>query len=181
MTPCKLVWGLANYNLVVLLKGKKMTITIMQYSKDAHEAMALAHEEAKAWNARCLDTHHLLLGIIRQNEEIARLLIKMQVTLGAATSAAESICPRGSPRIHIGTLRMSRDLQTLLHRSYEIWGDMTDTSLLMLAMTQEEKCVGCKVLQALGVNLETIRQQTQPVEIDEVIKELETENPADEP
>lgn len=129
----------------------------------ARRVVALAEQEARALNHRNIDTEHLLLGLIDEEECIG---IKALESAGIAPSAVQQQL-RAMVRpdrfvfpAPLGlTARASKAL-TLSRREAALMGhDRVGTEHLLLGLVKERDGLAAEVLARLGADLRTLRRQ----------------------
>lgn len=134
-----------------------------RFTERARRVIMLGQEEAGRMNSSHLDTEHLLLGLIRENEGVgAQLLLKMGISLeqvrlnieGEINQTNEPVSgePKLTPRAK-RVLELSAEEALLMHPKY------IRKEHLLLALIREKDGTAGKVLRKLGLNLENVRQE----------------------
>lgn len=133
-------------------------------------ALQGAEEEARRLQHGYIGTEHLLLGLLRVEDEVtARLLTGLEVEVGEVRSAVESIIRRGdqlttrttyptpSTTMHT-TPRINKVLALAVEEAQRSGRDTVDTPHLLLGLVREGRNVPFGVLESRGVTLDALRE-----------------------
>jgi ATP-dependent Clp protease ATP-binding subunit ClpA len=135
----------------------------MRFTERARRVILLGQEEAGKMNSPHVGTEHLFLGLVRDNDSVAKQILgKMGITyqivlheiheeLGDSQAKA-SAEPKLTPRAK-RVLELAADEARRMRHSY------IGTEHLLLALIREEGGVAANVLRKLGLSLEKARQQ----------------------
>jgi ATP-dependent Clp protease ATP-binding subunit ClpA len=140
-----------------------------RFTDAARRVVVLAQEEARLTSANYLGTEHLLLGLIRQEDGIAALVLSSagieldQVRrrageLAGAIDRPELSGPNQGGRL-LFTPRAKKALQFSLRESLQIGHSFVDTEDLLLGLLREGDGVGAQVLAEHNVRLNDVRRQ----------------------
>ncbi|MEW6621121.1 MAG: ATP-dependent Clp protease ATP-binding subunit [bacterium] len=146
-----------------------------RFTERARMVLQLAQEESKRLGHDYLGTEHILLALIREGGGVAAEVLKsLGVNLESLRIEIEKQVPSGADMLTIGdvpftphskkVLELAVDEARVLHHNY------IGTEHLLLGLIREGESVGAKVLMAMGINLEQVR--------DGVIKLLGGEMPS---
>ncbi|MEP6694486.1 MAG: Clp protease N-terminal domain-containing protein [Chloroflexota bacterium] len=128
-------------------------------SQSANQVLLLAEDEATAMRHNHIGTEHLLLGLLRMEPASNRVLTDLGVTLERARADVLKIVPAG-PGGSSG-MTMSPRLQALIGYA-KGFADGAGTSYsaetLLLALVSDPAGVGAKVLEAMGVTAQKVRE-----------------------
>ncbi|MGH7698523.1 MAG: Clp protease N-terminal domain-containing protein, partial [Candidatus Dormibacteria bacterium] len=132
-------------------------------SAPATSALALAEEEAARAGGRC-GTEHLLLGLLRQGEgKAALVLAALGVELGSCRQAVAGLPLTGEP---VTPLVYEPELESALGTSWqlaaEVAGGVVDTDSLLLTICKLPDCRACQVLARLGVDRDQVAARLGP-------------------
>ena len=124
-------------------------------------ALQGAEEEARRLQHGYIGTEHLLLGLLRVEDDVtARLLTSLGVELGKVRSAVELIIGRGEQpatgTMHL-TLRTKKVLALAGEEAQRFGRDAVGTPHLLLGLVREGRGVAAGVLESLGAKLNTLR------------------------
>jgi len=133
-----------------------------RFTERARRVLQLAQEEAKRLGHDYLGTEHILLALVREGEGVAaEVLNHLGVSLEAIRIELEKQVPAGGDLLTIGdvpltphskkVLELAVDEARILHHNY------VGTEHLLLGLIREGESVGARVLIALGVNLDAVR------------------------
>lgn len=134
-----------------------------RFTDRARRVVVLAQEEARMLRHNYIGTEHLLLGLIHEGQGIAaQVLAGMDVDLQAARSEVERVVGRGRtpPASHIPfTPRAKRVLEHSLRQAQKFGHNYIGSEHLLLGLLEEDRGVGLQILQELGADRLSIRQQ----------------------
>ena len=138
-----------------------------KFTERARKVLSLAQEEAQRFQHNYIETEHLLLGLVREEEGVAaKVLSNLGVELNKVRSAVEFIL---SVKAHIvpeqvgltpqvkKVIELAVDEARLLNHHY------VGIEHLLLGLIREEKGTAASVLESLGVTLEKARIETMRV------------------
>ncbi len=125
--------------------------------------LVLAQEEARLLNHSFIGTEHILLGLIHEGEGIAaQALAELGITLEGARDKVEEMiglsgsAPPGAPPF---TPRAKKVLELSLREALQLGHNYIGTEHMLLGLVREGEGVAAQVLQNLGADLGTVRQQ----------------------
>jgi ATP-dependent Clp protease ATP-binding subunit ClpC len=125
--------------------------------------MDLAVEHARMLNHDYIGTEHLLLGLIGEGSgAAARVLASLGITVQVARQQVESISGRGqqAPPGHFRfTPQASKVLGSSSRWSRELGHNYVGTEHILLGLIGEADGAAVQVLNGLGVDPETVRQE----------------------
>ena len=124
-------------------------------------ALQGAEEEARRLQHGYIGTEHLLLGLLRVEDDVtARLLTSLGVELGKVRSAVELIIGRGEQPA-TGTMHLTPRTKKVLalagEEAQRFGRDAVGTPHLLLGLVREGRGVAAGVLESLGAKLNTLR------------------------
>jgi ATP-dependent Clp protease ATP-binding subunit ClpA len=135
-----------------------------KFTERSRKVLSLAQEEAQRFNHNYIGTEHLLLGLVREGQGVAAVVLKnLDVDLTKARRAVEAIIGRGD-RIVLGeiglTPRAKKVIELAVDESRRLNHHYIGTEHLLLGLILEGEGIAAGVLTSLGVNLEKARTQT---------------------
>ena len=134
-----------------------------KFTDRARRVVVLAQEESRLLDCEHIGTEHLLLGILREGEGAAALaLAGLSLDLDQARRIVLELTGRGdgAPSGHVPfTPRAKKVLELALREALEMGHDYIGTEHLLLGLLREGEGVGAQVLQRVGADLDTVRQQ----------------------
>jgi ATP-dependent Clp protease ATP-binding subunit ClpC len=136
-----------------------------KFTARARKSILLAREEASRLNHEYVGTEHLLLGLMREGEGVAAAVLrKLGLTLETVRKEVERIIPQGSGAQPFGdipfTARAKKVLELALEETEQLGHNYVGTEHLLLGLIREGEGVAARVLIALDVSLERVRQET---------------------
>jgi hypothetical protein len=138
-----------------------------KFTERAREALSLAQDEAKRFNHNYIGTEHILLGLLREGEGVAALVLThMGVGLDAIRDEVERIIGRGDFMIvgDIGlTPRAKKVMELAVDEARRTRQSHVGTEHLLLGLVREGEGIAAKVLKQFGVTLEVVRPQVVEV------------------
>lgn len=132
-----------------------------RYTEKARRIIFYAREEASQYGSRSIETEHLLLGLLREDRALFKLLLpqgdfgeSIRKDIEAGTTAREPIS--GSVEVPLATeckrilINAAEEADQLAHRRI-------GTEHLLLGILREENCRAARLLQARGAHLVSVR------------------------
>jgi ATP-dependent Clp protease ATP-binding subunit ClpC len=130
-----------------------------RFTDNARRTIVVAQEEARALDHDQVGTEHLLLGILRVDDDLAtatglepdpvRQMVR-EVTLPKEPTPQGRIPFRAESK---------RALELALRESLGLGHDSIDTGHLLLGVIRNEECTAAEVLAALDVDLADLRRR----------------------
>ena len=132
-----------------------------KFTAATKRALQGAEEEARRLQHGYIGTEHLLLGLLRVEDDVtARLLTGVRVELANVQIAVESIIGRGDQPA-TGTMhptpRTKKVLALAGEEAQRFGRDAVDTPHLLLGLVREGRGVAAGVLESLGAKFDTLR------------------------
>jgi excisionase family DNA binding protein len=135
-----------------------------KFSDRARRVLTLAQEEATRFSHNYIGTEHILLGLIREDEGVAAVVLsQLEIDLQRVRHAVEHIIGRGDgPAIgEIGlTPRSKKAIELAVDEARQLNHHYVGTEHLLLGLIREGNGIAAGVLESLGVTLEGVRAQT---------------------
>lgn len=133
-------------------------------------ALQGAEEEARRLQHGYIGTEHLLLGLLRVEDEITtQLLTGLEVELGKVRSAVESIIGRGDQPA-TGTMHATPRAKKVLvlagEEARRFGREAVDTPHVLLGLVREGQGVAAGVLESLGATLDALREAVEVLPMD---------------
>src|SRR5208283_4637 len=116
-----------------------------RYTEKARRVIFFARYEASQFGSPCIETEHLLLGLLREDKALANRFLR-------STASVESI--RKQIEAHT-TLREKVSTSVDLPLSHKHIG----TEHLVLGLLREEKCFAADILHERGLRLTQVREE----------------------
>ncbi|VDG75505.1 class III stress response-related ATPase [Actinobaculum suis] len=134
-----------------------------RFTDRARRVIVLAQEEARNLKHNYLGTEHILLGLIREGEGVAaKALEALGVTLEGVRSEVVEIIGEGQeqPSGHIPfTPRAKKVIEYAMREGLQLGHSYIGTEHLLLGLTREPDGVAAQVLQKMGADMPTVRNQ----------------------
>ena len=128
---------------------------LSRFNEHAQHVLSLACEEALSFNHQFIGTEHLLLGLLREQEGLAALVLeKLGVALDPVRAAVENKMGRGNHPVEeeIDYVPRARKVLSLALDEAERQGSAyVRTEHILLGMVREGGGVGADILDTLGV------------------------------
>ncbi|MBD1843370.1 ATP-dependent Clp protease ATP-binding subunit [Cyanobacteria bacterium FACHB-63] len=133
------------------------------FTDQAIETIMFAQEEARRLRQNAVGTEAILLGLLRQDDTIAALVLnKLGAALEAGRSEVEKIVGRGSGS-SFGELPFTPKTRQILERALQQAQMMgmryVRSEHILLALIDDNQGVAIKVLKQLNLNLDEIRAE----------------------
>jgi len=135
-----------------------------KFSERARRVLTLAQEEAQQLNHSYIDTEHILLGLVREDEGVAaKVLGNLGVSPNKVRSKIEYFIG-GSDRPGTGetglTPRAKRVIELAIDEARHLGHGYIGTEHLLLGLLREGEGAAAEILTSLNVTLEKIRTET---------------------
>ena len=134
-----------------------------KFSERARRVLTIAQEEARNLNHNYIDTEHILLGLVREEEGVAaKVLNNLGVGLGKVRSAVEFIIGR-EEKATAGetglTPRAKKVIELAIDEARQLGHNYIGTEHLLLGLLREGEGVAASVLDSFGITLERGRAE----------------------
>ena len=137
-----------------------------RYTEKARRVMFVARHEASQFGSPCIETEHLLLGLLGEDKALANRFLPFHASFESIRKQIEgrsTIRDRVSSRVD---LPLSNECKRVLAYSAEeaerLSHNHIGTEHLLLGLLREDKCFAAEILSQLGLRLSTIREQLDP-------------------
>ncbi len=134
-----------------------------RFTERARRVIILAQEEAKRLNHSAVGTEHILLGIIREGENVAsKVLESLNLSPDRVRAEIESSTGRGehAPYEEVPFTQQAKTvLELALDEARRLGHNYIGTEHLLLGLIREGEGVAARVLEAMGPDLERVRAQ----------------------
>lgn len=132
------------------------------FTESAHQAVALAQEEARHLNSGYTDTEHILLGLRREEGSVpARVLGSFGLELDETREQIETITGYGANPVHRQTEltpRSKKVLEMARLEALQLDKDYVGPEHLLLGLVRETEGVAALLLNARGAYYDEIRR-----------------------
>jgi hypothetical protein len=131
-----------------------------RFTEKARRVIFFARYEASHYGSPCIETDHLLLGLVREDKTLYRWIPKARPPDLIRQQIEGWIQKR--PRISTSVdLPLSQACKRVLHRGQDeadrLHSEHIGTAHLFLGLLQEPDCPAAKLLQELGADLDKLR------------------------
>ena len=144
-----------------------MTSRFEKFSERARRVLTSAQEEAQQLNHSYIDTEHILLGLVREDEGVAaRVLVNLGVGLIKVRQAVEFVIGRGEKPTSTDTgltPRAKRVIELAIDEARQLGHNYIGTEHLLLGLLREGEGTAASVLGSFGLTLEQVRTETTTV------------------
>jgi len=147
------------------------------FSERVRKVLALAQKEAVRLRHEYIGTEHLLLGLIRDGEGVAAVVMQnLGVNLEALSQRIEEMVPAGkgstSPPANLPqSSRAQRAIEFTVEASRELGHRYIGTEHLLLGLLRERTGPAAQLLLSSGLSLQSVQSET--------LRLLGTEVPSD--
>jgi ATP-dependent Clp protease ATP-binding subunit ClpA len=133
-----------------------------RYTEKARRVIFFARYEASQLGSSSIETEHVLLGVLRENHDLARRFLAGE----PAETFRQEIRARTPPREKVSTaadLPLSHESKRVLAYGAEeaerLGQKYIGTEHLFLGLFREEKCLAADILQERGLRLSQVREE----------------------
>ncbi|HBV06017.1 MAG TPA: NDP-hexose 4-ketoreductase [Gemmatimonadetes bacterium] len=135
------------------------------FTDRVRKVLAMAREEAIRLQHDYVGTEHLLLGLIREGEGVAAVVLQnLNVDLEQISERVEESVREGKATIALGELpytsRAKKVLEFAMTEARDFSHSYVGTEHLLLGLLREEKGIAAQVLNSLGAMLDEARAET---------------------
>ena len=135
------------------------------FTDRVRKVLAMAREEAIRLQHDYVGTEHLLLGLIREGEGVAAVVLQnLSVDLDQIHERVEEAVREGKATIALGELpytsRAKKVLEFAMTEARDFSHSYVGTEHLLLGLLREEKGIAAQVLNSLGATLDEARGET---------------------
>ena len=167
-TPSRVTIAPIKPRTVVIVQTKSLRpYDSYPFTEQSHTILANAYEETLRFNHNYIGTEHLLLGMVREGEDVAGAVLQnLGVELTRIRKAVEFIIGRGDRIVlsEIGlTPRSKKILQLASEEAKRMNNAYVGTEHLLLGMVKEGEGIAAGVLNSLGVYEQNVRAETARV------------------
>ncbi len=136
-----------------------------KFTERVRKVLSLARDEAGRLHHDYIGSEHILLGLIREGEGVAAaVLSQIGLDLDTIRIKVEELVKPGGSTLTIGDVPYTSVAKKVLEYAIEEARAMkhsyVGTEHLLLGLLREDSGMAAKVLSALGVNAEIVRQET---------------------
>jgi len=136
-----------------------------RFTERVRRVMHFAREEAGRLQHDYIGTEHLLLGLLREGEGVAAVVLtNMGLDVEQVRRAVEEAVPPSGGTLTIGDLPFNagakRALELAIEEAKELGHNYIGTEHLLLGLLREGDGIAAKTLMRLGVELERLREAT---------------------
>jgi len=139
-----------------------------RFTERARRAVYYAQEEALRLGGNYVSTEHLLLGLIRENDNVAACILgRMEIPLGRIRSEIEGQVTRGDGPLGSDTMltpRAKRVIDLAFDEARQLGNNYIGTEHLLLGLIREGEGMAGRVLAKLGVQLERTRREVMALQ-----------------
>ncbi len=138
-----------------------------KFSERARRALSRAQEEAQRFGHNYIDTEHILLGLVAEEEGAAsRVLTNLGVPPNKIRAAVEFVVGRGE-RTAIGevglTPRAKRVIELAVDEARRMNHNYIGTEHLLLGLLREREGAAVSVLESFGITLEKVQAEINAI------------------
>ncbi|TRZ96350.1 MAG: NDP-hexose 4-ketoreductase, partial [Dehalococcoidia bacterium] len=134
-----------------------------KFSERARRSLTRAQEEAQHFGHNYIDTEHILLGLVAEEEGVAsKVLNNLGVSASKIRAAVEFVIGRGE-RASIGevglTPRAKRVIELAVDEARRLNHNYIGTEHLLLGLLREREGAAVGVLDSFGITLERVQTE----------------------
>jgi ATP-dependent Clp protease ATP-binding subunit ClpC len=134
-----------------------------RFTQHARQVVVLAQEEARALKHNYIGTEHILLGLVREEEDLAaRVLESLDITVEPVRAQVIRIVAAGdevTPGQIPFTPRAKKVLELALREALSLGHNHIGTEHILLALTRENEGVAARILLDFDADSEKIRNE----------------------
>jgi ATP-dependent Clp protease ATP-binding subunit ClpA len=136
-----------------------------RFTERAKKVLTLAQEEAERSQHSYIGTEHLLLGLFREREGLAAIVLdNLGVDIGMVRRTIEAVLGRNERIIIqqiIPTSRVKKVIELSFYEARRLGHDYVGTEHLLLGLLLEGEGIAAHVLEDLGATLPKVRAEIE--------------------
>lgn len=136
-----------------------------RYTEKARQAVFFARYEASQFGSQFIESEHLLLGLLRKDQELTARLVGPAGKVEAIRKRIETERPAGKSISTSVDLPLSHELKRAMTLGAEESSKMNHAQIdavhLLLGIMREEKCFAAQLLRDAGLTEERVREEAQ--------------------
>ncbi len=135
-----------------------------RFTERARKVILLAKEEAKRFNHDYIGTEHVLLGLIREGEGVAAVVLqKLGLSPDKIRLEIEQLVQPGPPTVVSGdipfTPKAKKVIELAMEEARALGHNYIGTEHLLLGLIRESEGIAAQVLLNSGLSLENVRRE----------------------
>ena len=135
------------------------------YTQGARRVIFLAREEAWRYGSSYIESEHLLLGILRENEAVAAQIAGPAASFADLRREVEGVTTTGQPITERAEMPLSADSKRILNLAVEeaesLGQKQVSLGHLLLGILRVETSAAARILQSHGVTILGLRQNAR--------------------
>ncbi|MDH5683078.1 MAG: ATP-dependent Clp protease ATP-binding subunit [candidate division WOR-3 bacterium] len=136
-----------------------------RFTERVRKVISLARQEAIRLHHDYIGTEHLLLGILKEGEGVAAIVLgNLGINLNDLRRAVDNAVNYGTETLVLGEIPLNQEARSSLNYAVDEARRMNHsyvgTEHLLLGLLREERGVACQVLQSLGIEIDMVRSET---------------------
>ena len=129
-----------------------------RFTERVRKVISLARQEAVRLHHDYIGTEHLLLGLVKEGEGVAAVVLtNLGVNTDDMRRAVENAVDIGSETLVLGEVPLNQEARSCLNYALDEARKMNHTYIgtehLLLGLLREERGVACQILQSLGMDI----------------------------
>jgi ATP-dependent Clp protease ATP-binding subunit ClpC len=135
------------------------------YSKKAKRIIFYSRREAGEYGAIAIDTEHLLLGLVREDETLIKRFILSTYSIKSLHERIEQNITKGSKILGSVDMPLSEGYKEVLayaaDEAKQLSSKYIDTKHLLLGILRANECLAAKILEDIGLKYSTVRKEIE--------------------
>ncbi|MEO0093839.1 MAG: ATP-dependent Clp protease ATP-binding subunit [candidate division WOR-3 bacterium] len=136
-----------------------------RFTERVRKVISLARQEAIRLHHDYIGTEHLLLGILKEGEGVAAIVLQnLGINLDDLRRAVDNAVSYGTETLVLGEIPLNQEARSALNYAVDEARRMNHsyvgTEHLLLGLLREERGIACQVLQSLGIEIDIVRSET---------------------
>ena len=134
-----------------------------RYTEKARRAIFFARHEASNFGSPFIETEHLLLGLLHEDQALTKRLLDSHASIASIRSQIEQHTPAREKISTPADLPLTQECRRVLTYAAEeanlLKHDYIGTEHLVLGLLREDKSFAAKILTGHGTNLKAMRKE----------------------
>ena len=134
-----------------------------RYTEKARRTIFFARYEASQFGSPSIETEHLLLGLLREDQKLAKRILLAHASIESIRKQIEGRIPVRKKVSTSVDMALSAEGQRVLAYAAEESENLSHkhigTEHLLLGLLREDKCLAAEILRQWGLRLSTLRKE----------------------
>ena len=136
-----------------------------RFTEKARRVVFFARYEASQFGSPCIETEHLLLGILREDKSLTNRILGPHSVVESIRKQIDGLTPKREKISTSVDMPLSHECKRALAYAAEererMHAEHIETEHLLLGLLREEKSLAAQILRERGVTAEQVRDKSR--------------------